>query len=88
MSTAQVLALPSGVTIDNTLGAVLVGFASACVVYGILITQVFNYFSRYPSDRVVYKFSVRVYILAVAHDSQSARSSSSCWSPPSPDFIL
>jgi len=48
-----------GVTLDNTLGAVLVGFAVACCVYGILVTQVFTYFSNYPSDRAVYKFLVR-----------------------------
>ncbi len=52
-------ALPPDLTIDNTLGAVLVGFAVACCVYGILITQVFSYFSRYPLDRLVYKFLVR-----------------------------
>jgi hypothetical protein len=49
----------NGVTLDNTLGAVVVGFAAACCVYGILITQVFTYFSNYPEDRVVYKALVR-----------------------------
>lgn len=44
---------------DNTLGAVLIGFAVACVVYGILLTQTFSYFSLYPSDRPVYKILVR-----------------------------
>ncbi|KAL0065911.1 hypothetical protein AAF712_007037 [Marasmius tenuissimus] len=47
--------LPVNVTIDNTLGAVLVGFAVACVLYGVLVSQVFSYFSNYPMDRPVYK---------------------------------
>ncbi|KAG7085326.1 hypothetical protein E1B28_002893 [Marasmius oreades] len=51
-------ALPVSVTIDNTLGAVLVGFAVSCCIYGILFSQVFTYFSNYPEDRVVYKFLV------------------------------
>lgn len=49
---------PVPITIDNTLGAVLVGFAVSCCVYGILITQIYVYFSRYPEDRLVYKFLV------------------------------
>ncbi len=52
--------LPKGLNINNTLGAVLIGFAVACCVYGILVTQVFRYFSRYPFDRPVYKGLVRV----------------------------
>ncbi|THU90324.1 hypothetical protein K435DRAFT_841531 [Dendrothele bispora CBS 962.96] len=52
------LNIPKGVTLDNTLGAVLVGFAVACCVYGILITQVFTYFSNYPGDRPIYKLLV------------------------------
>jgi hypothetical protein len=44
-----------GIHFDNTLGAVLVGFAVACIVYGILLTQMWVYFSRFPGDRWVYK---------------------------------
>lgn len=50
--------MPLGTTIDNTLGAILVGFAISCVVYGVLTTQIYTYFSRYPSDKAVYKFLV------------------------------
>ncbi|KAF9258572.1 hypothetical protein L218DRAFT_1080363 [Marasmius fiardii PR-910] len=62
--------VPSGVTIDNTLGAVLVGFAFACCIYGILFSQVFSYFSNYPSDRLVYKFLV-VLILCMETTDQA-----------------
>ncbi|EEB94937.1 hypothetical protein MPER_06173 [Moniliophthora perniciosa FA553] len=58
------------VTIDNTLGAVLVGFAVACCIYGILVTQVFTDYSNYPSDRVVYKFLV-VLILVLETTDQA-----------------
>ncbi|KAK1225435.1 hypothetical protein PQX77_011626 [Marasmius sp. AFHP31] len=62
--------LPVNVTIDNTLGAVLVGFAVACVLYGVLVSQVFSYFSNYPMDRPFYKFLV-VLILAMETADQS-----------------
>jgi len=57
-----------GSAFDNTLGAVLVGFAVACVVYGVLLTQAFSYFSRYPSDRPVYKFLVVLILLLETAD--------------------
>lgn len=73
---------PASTTIDNTLGAVLVGFACACCVYGILVTQVFTYFSRYPGDRPVYKFLVSTSsILPITRaeaDANYTRSFSSC----------
>jgi len=50
-------------TIDNTLGAVFVGFALACVMYGVLILQAFVYFGRYPQDRIHFKFLVIVILL-------------------------
>lgn len=46
--------------IGPTLGAVFIGFAVACVVYGILMTQVFHYFRGYPLDRSLFKISVSV----------------------------
>ncbi|KAF5364577.1 hypothetical protein D9758_005642 [Tetrapyrgos nigripes] len=58
----------NGATLDNTLGAVIVGFAAACCVYGILITQVFTYFSNYPEDRLVYKILVIVILLLETAD--------------------
>ncbi|PBK97182.1 hypothetical protein ARMGADRAFT_626441 [Armillaria gallica] len=57
------VSLPKGLNINNTLGAVLIGFAVACCVYGILVTQVFRYFSRYPFDRPVYKGLVLLILL-------------------------
>jgi hypothetical protein len=50
-------ALPS---IDSTLGAVFIGFAVACGVYGILVSQIFNYFWNYPSDYAFFKLIVSV----------------------------
>jgi len=45
-------------TIDSTLGAVLIGFALSCGVYGILLTQVFSYFRNYPGDKSYFKYLV------------------------------
>ncbi|KAK1231044.1 hypothetical protein PQX77_005851 [Marasmius sp. AFHP31] len=60
--------LPVDVTIDNTLGAVLVGFAVACCIYGILFSQIFSYFVNYPSDRTVYKFLVILILIMETAD--------------------
>jgi hypothetical protein len=42
----------------KTLGTVFIGFAAACAIYGILITQVFQYFRGYPFDKVRFKYAV------------------------------
>ncbi|THU81732.1 hypothetical protein K435DRAFT_735312 [Dendrothele bispora CBS 962.96] len=42
-------------TVDNTLGALLVGFAASCVLFGVVGVQVFSYFRRYPQDKSIYK---------------------------------
>ncbi|KAL0572883.1 hypothetical protein V5O48_009077 [Marasmius crinis-equi] len=63
MSSLQV-----NVTVDNTLGAILVGFAVACVLYGVLLSQVFSYFSNYPLDRPVYKLLVVLILLMETAD--------------------
>lgn len=47
-------------TADSTLGAASIGFSVSCVVFGVLTTQVYTYFRRYPSDRVAYKLLVVV----------------------------
>ncbi|PFH51226.1 hypothetical protein AMATHDRAFT_191716 [Amanita thiersii Skay4041] len=54
------MALPSinGMTIHSTLGALFVGYAVACCIYGILLTQIFGYFRRYPLDKPMYKIVV------------------------------
>ncbi|KAJ7224964.1 hypothetical protein B0H12DRAFT_1193397 [Mycena haematopus] len=50
-------------SVDNTLGAIVVGFAVACVIYGILLTQAWTYFSRFQSDTIVYKMLVVVILI-------------------------
>ncbi|KAJ7876720.1 hypothetical protein B0H14DRAFT_1704853 [Mycena olivaceomarginata] len=50
-------------TLDNTLGVLIVGFAVACVIYGILLTQAWTYFNRFNSDTVLYKFLVVLILL-------------------------
>ncbi|KAF9258933.1 hypothetical protein L218DRAFT_706435 [Marasmius fiardii PR-910] len=62
--------LPVDVTTDNTLGAVLVGFAVACCIYGIFLSQIFTYFTNYPLDRKVFKYLV-VLILAMETADQA-----------------
>jgi hypothetical protein len=47
-----------GVTIDETLGCILIGFGTSCVVFGILCMQCISYFSRYPLDKTAYKLLV------------------------------
>ncbi|KAJ3751410.1 hypothetical protein DFH05DRAFT_1387366 [Lentinula detonsa] len=56
---AQSIAIVSpAVTIDNTLGALFVGFTVACCVYGILLSQIYTYLTHYPMDRSIYKLIV------------------------------
>ncbi|KIM43035.1 hypothetical protein M413DRAFT_69508 [Hebeloma cylindrosporum] len=45
-------------SIQNTLGVASIGFSVSCAVFGILSTQVFVYFQRYPADRAIYKVLV------------------------------
>lgn len=56
----------AGFSFDSTLGAASIGFSVSCVVFGVLSTQVFTYFQRYPSDRPAYKILVRFAFFAVA----------------------
>jgi hypothetical protein len=42
----------------KTLGTVFVGYVAACVIYGILVTQVFQYFRGYPFDKARFKYAV------------------------------
>ncbi|KAJ7088796.1 hypothetical protein B0H15DRAFT_949427 [Mycena belliarum] len=55
-------------TRDNTLGALLVGFAASSVVYGVLLTQAWTYFGRYNSDSTAYKLLVVLIILLESVD--------------------
>ncbi|KAF8194063.1 hypothetical protein K438DRAFT_1969353 [Mycena galopus ATCC 62051] len=45
--------------VDATLGAAFVGFAFSCAVFGVITSQIFSYFQRYPGDKILYKFMVR-----------------------------
>jgi len=57
-----------GLTVDSTLGAIFVGFAVACCVYGILLTQIFSYFWRYPLDKLHFKAFVIIILLLETAD--------------------
>jgi len=52
---------PPHLTFDKTLGALLVGFAVACVLWGVLNTQIIMYFTQFKSDRPMYKLLVRIF---------------------------
>ncbi|KAJ7722453.1 hypothetical protein DFH07DRAFT_1006638 [Mycena maculata] len=56
------------VSIDNTLGAALIGFAVSCVVFGVLLTQIWTYFGRYNSDTRTYKLLVILILLLEVAD--------------------
>ncbi|OAX41671.1 hypothetical protein K503DRAFT_767468 [Rhizopogon vinicolor AM-OR11-026] len=40
---------------DNTLGALLIGFAVSATAFGMLTIQVYTYYRRFPQDKVAYK---------------------------------
>ncbi len=46
------------ISVDNTLGALLVGFSVSCCLFGIVLSQVFSYFSRFHADKLIYKILV------------------------------
>ncbi|KAJ3781173.1 hypothetical protein GGU10DRAFT_367598 [Lentinula aff. detonsa] len=54
----SIVTVSPAVTIDNTLGALFVGFTVACCVYGILLSQIYTYLTHYPMDRSIYKLIV------------------------------
>jgi hypothetical protein len=49
---------PGAPNIDSTLGALSIGFALSCMVYGILASQTFSYFRNYSGDRLYLKVLV------------------------------
>ncbi|KDR82516.1 hypothetical protein GALMADRAFT_237853 [Galerina marginata CBS 339.88] len=57
-----------GLTVDSTLGAVFIGFAVACMVYGMLATQMFYYFRDYPGDKPHFKILVLLILLLETAD--------------------
>lgn len=50
--------LPPGITLDNTLGAFLVGVAVSVTLFGFISLQVYNYYSHYLNDPVFLKSMV------------------------------
>lgn len=58
----------SSLSVDSTLGAVFVGFAVACIVFGIVLTQIFFYFRNYPGDRPLFKITVFLILLLETAD--------------------
>jgi hypothetical protein len=55
-------------SIDSSLGAVFIGFALACCVYGILVSQIFSYFRNYPGDKTLFKLTVILILLLETAD--------------------
>jgi len=48
----------STLPVHSTLGAVFIGFAAACVIFGILTAQMFSYYRNYPGDKLLFKLLV------------------------------
>ncbi|KAF8158031.1 hypothetical protein B0H34DRAFT_707237 [Crassisporium funariophilum] len=55
-------------SVHGTLGAVFLGFAFACGVYGILLSQMFSYFRNYPGDKTLFKLLVVAILLLETAD--------------------
>jgi len=55
-------------TIENTIGSLFIGWGISAIVFGILCTQAWAYFVRFPDDSIPNKFLVScVWSLEVAH---------------------
>ncbi|TFK27562.1 hypothetical protein FA15DRAFT_754145 [Coprinopsis marcescibilis] len=55
--------IPVVFTTHSTLGAVFVGFAVACIIFGVVLTQTFFYFQNYPGDRTLFKVLVVIILV-------------------------
>nr|GAT51252.1 predicted protein [Mycena chlorophos] len=55
-------------TLTNTLGVTIIGFAVACVLYGVLLSQASIYFRRFSMDSLVYRILVGVVVLLCTGD--------------------
>jgi hypothetical protein len=56
------------VTLDNTIGAVLLGAMAACMLFGITNLQMYMYYQTYPNDSRFQKLSVAIlWILDTLH---------------------
>ncbi|KAI0042424.1 hypothetical protein FA95DRAFT_1610223 [Auriscalpium vulgare] len=57
-------------SIANTLGPIVLGFGASSIVFGLLCIQVWQYFQRYPKDRLGYKILVSwLWIAEAAHQA-------------------
>ncbi|KIY46700.1 hypothetical protein FISHEDRAFT_46852 [Fistulina hepatica ATCC 64428] len=56
------------IDVNDTLGAILIGFAVSSLLYGVLCSQVYSYVRRYPYDRAQYKWLVLVVLLLETAD--------------------
>ena len=52
---APAIPVSSLLNVDQTIGAMSIGFSLSCLLFGVLSTQVFIYFRRYPPDMYGYK---------------------------------
>ncbi|KAM5544724.1 hypothetical protein V8D89_001622 [Ganoderma adspersum] len=67
-SLAGLLALPPGLTMDNTYGAALLGTFFALIMYGVLLHQTYNYLRVHSGDSFWLKSYVAViFLLDTAH---------------------
>ncbi|KAJ7636203.1 hypothetical protein FB45DRAFT_444064 [Roridomyces roridus] len=55
-------------TFDNTLGAALIGFSVSTLVFGVVLTQAWTYYTRFSSDSRWYRILVAVVILLESVD--------------------
>ncbi|KAL1694271.1 hypothetical protein GGG16DRAFT_87681 [Schizophyllum commune] len=61
---APAIPVSSLLNVDQTIGAMSIGFSLSCLLFGVLSTQVFIYFRRYPHDMYGYKaFVVSIWML-------------------------
>ncbi|KAL1682971.1 hypothetical protein EV122DRAFT_258910 [Schizophyllum commune] len=61
---APAIPVSSLLNVDQTIGAMSIGFSLSCLLFGVLSTQVFIYFRRYPHDMYGYKaFVVGIWML-------------------------
>ncbi|KAI5892029.1 uncharacterized protein SCHCODRAFT_02625079 [Schizophyllum commune H4-8] len=61
---APAIPVSSLLNVDQTIGAMSIGFSLSCLLFGVLSTQVFIYFRRYPHDMYGYKaFVVCIWML-------------------------
>ncbi|KAL1746908.1 hypothetical protein HDZ31DRAFT_61732 [Schizophyllum fasciatum] len=61
---APAIPVSSLMNVDQTIGAMSIGFSVSCLLFGVLSTQVFIYFRRYPHDMYGYKaFVIGIWML-------------------------